>query len=318
MKRTLLIIFVIWFGIGARTGVLAEQGVVPRSQPQASPKQSNNPTDTPQEPKKEEAGKPQRDIELNALLMQSTFMLVGQSKKPGKLSFATGFIIGRPLKKKPESSRFVLVTAAHVFEGFQGQKATIVLRKQKEDGSYEKVPFEFQILDVSNKPLWVRHPDKDIDVAAIYISLPSEVKFSLLPTQLLGDDAVLEKFEIHPGDELLCLGFPLGVQSPLGGFPILRSGKIASYPLIPAKKIKKFYFDFQIYDGNSGGPVYFIQAGRYYDGSHHLGETIHFIVGLVSAQTGATLYNNQPVYLAEIVPGQFILETVKLLPEQEN
>ncbi|MGD0917329.1 MAG: serine protease [Thermodesulfobacteriota bacterium] len=316
MKRILVVTLVIWFGFGPRVGVWAEQGNEP--QPQASSQQPNNPTGAPQQPRKEEAGKPQRDIELNTLLMQSTFMLVGQSKELGKVPFATGFIIGRPLKKKPEVFRFVLVTAAHVFEAFQGQKAVIILRKQKEDGAYEKVPFEFQILDVSNKPLWVRHPDKEVDVAAMYISLPSEVKFSLIPTQLLGDDAGLEKFEIHPGDELLCLGFPLGVQSPLGGFPILRSGKIASYPLIPAKKIKKFYFDFQIYDGNSGGPVYFIQAGRYYDGSHHLGETIHFIIGLVSAKMEATLYNNQPVYLAEIVPAQFILETVNLLPEQED
>ena len=174
--------------------------------------QAKIPTDNSQ---KETKDRLERDIELNTLLMHSTFMLAGQSKEENKISFGTGFIIGRPSKKKLEKSRYVLVTAAHVFEGFQGQKATIFLRKQKEDGSYEKIPFEFSILDAFNKQLWVRHPDKDIDVAAMYISLPSEVNFSLISTNLLGGDADLEKFEIHPGDELFCLGYPLGVQKKL-------------------------------------------------------------------------------------------------------
>lgn len=305
MRRTLWVILAICFSFGATSTLKAA----------AQPPENGAGT---QRPEKEESNKGQRDIELNTLLMQSTFMLVGQTSAQNKMSFGAGFIIGRPLKKKLEFSRYVLVTAAHVFEGFVGQKAVIILRKQKEDGSYEKVPYEFQIRDTASKPLWVRHADKDVDAAAMYIYLPSAVKFALIPTQLLGDDAILEKFEIHPGDELASLGFPLGVQAPEGGFPILRSGKIASYPLIPAKRVKKFYFDFQVYEGNSGGPVYFVQSGRYYDGSHHLGETIHFIIGLVSAQTISKLYNNQPVYLAEIVPAQFILETVNLLPEQEN
>lgn len=303
MNRVLPLIILSWLIFGLSTNAYAEQ--VDNS------KGAQNEI-------KDKVDKQQRDFDLNTLLMQSTFMLAGQSNEEKKISFGTGFIVGRPLKNKPEKSRYVLITAAHVFEGFSGQKATIFLRKQKEDGSYEKIPFEFKILDDSNKPLWVRHPDKEIDVAAMYIAIPKKAKFSLVSSLLLGGDADLEKYEIHPGDELFCLGYPLGVQSKLGGFPILRSGKIASYPLIPVKTVKKFFFDFQVYNGNSGGPVYFIQSNRYYEGKFHLGETIHFVAGLVSAQAESKLYNNQPVYLAEIIPSQFILETVNLLPEQEQ
>jgi len=301
MKKIFQIIFIGLFLFGVSINAHAEQA--------ENSKGFDNET-------KDKADKPKRDIELNTLLMQSTFMLAGQSKEEkDKIKFGTGFIIGRSQKNNPGKSKYVLITAAHVFEDFRGPKATIFLRTQKEDGSYEKTPYEFMIFDESNKPLWVRHPDKEIDVAAMYIAIPKKAKFSLIPTKLLCDDINLEKFEIHPGDELFCLGYPLGVQSQLGGFPILRSGKIASYPLIPIKTVKKFYFDFQVYDGNSGGPVYFIQTSRYYDGKIHFGETIHFIAGLVSAQAGSKLYNNQPVYLAEIIPSPFILETVNLLPE---
>jgi Trypsin-like peptidase domain len=280
----------------------------------SSPVARQQPSPTPNAENKN----PQHAIELNTVLMQSTFMLVGRTTDPNKFSFATGFIIGRPVKGKSNYARYVLITAAHVFESFTGRSATILLRRQKSDASYEKLTQEFEIRDASNKPLWMRHPDSDIDVAAMYVALPDDVKFDLVPTPLLSNDDVLNKFEIHPGDELFALGFPLGVSSPEGGFPILRSGKIASYPLVPAKKMRSFLFDFQVYDGNSGGPVYFVQSGRYYGGSHHLGETIHFIIGLVTAQATSRIYNNQPVYLAQIVPAEFILETVNLLPEPQN
>jgi len=301
MKKIFPIIFLCLFLFGASFNAHAEQKETSNG--------SNKET-------KDKVDKPKRDIELNTILMQSTFMLAGKSKEEkDKIKFGTGFIIGRPQKDKPGKSKYVLITAAHVLEDFEGPKATIFLRRQKEDGSYEKIPFEFKIFDDSNKPLWVRHPDNEIDVAAMNIAIPRKAEFSLISTKLLGNDIDLEKFEIHPGDELFCLGYPLGIQSQLGGFPILRSGKIASYPLIPIKTVKKFYFDFQVYNGNSGGPVYFIQTSRYYDGKIHFGETIHFIAGLVSAQAASKLYNNQPVYLAEIIPSPFIVETVNLLPE---
>jgi hypothetical protein len=58
--------------------------------------------------------------------------------------------------------------------------------------------------------------------------MPDDLHVPVLPIDLLANDDLIEKFEIHPGDELLCLGFPLFVSSD-SGFPILRSGKIASF-----------------------------------------------------------------------------------------
>jgi hypothetical protein len=130
---------------------------------------------------------------------------------------------------------------------------------------------------------------------------------------VLADDALFSRFELHPGDELLCLGFPLFISS-ASGFPILRSGKIASYPILPTTVNKVIYYDFNVFDGNSGGPVYFIHRGRTYGGTAHLGETEQFVVGLVTSQIGSKLYNNEMLRLAAVVPSTYILATIALLP----
>jgi len=86
----------------------------------------------------------------------------------------------------------------------------------------------------------IRHPDEAVDVAVMYTLLPRDIDILLLSTAMLADDEVLKKFEIHLGDELICLGYPLGAEATEAGFPILRSGKIVSYPLIPTKQTKTF------------------------------------------------------------------------------
>lgn len=118
-----------------------------------------------------------------------------------------------------------------------------------------------------NNNLYVKHPDAD--VAALYVDMPDDLNVPILPINLLGDDEALTRFEIYPGDELLCLGFPLFVSSDFG-FPILRSGKITSYPIIPTAIIKHIFFDFHVFEGNSGGPVYFVDHDRVYGNSVHL------------------------------------------------
>ncbi len=253
-------------------------------------------------------------LELNTLLMRSTFKLVGNG------SVGTAFIVGRPMVKEAGKAYFVMVTAAHVLEEMKGTHATLFVRK-KENGNYEKVTHLVEIRR-EDKPLWIRHPAEAADVAAMYVALPEDIDIALVSIAILADDELLGKFEIHPGDELLCLGYPFGAEANEAGFPILRSGKIASYPLIPTNQTKTFLYDFQIFPGNSGGPVYFVESGRTYAGGMHVG-TIQFIAGIVSqehliTQKTESLYEvketRYPLALAKVVHASFIKETIELLP----
>jgi hypothetical protein len=248
--------------------------------------------------------------EINTILMESTFRIHGPKKDaPEKISFGTAFLMGKPM---PDKSKFyyVLITAGHVLEDIAGEVATLTLREKHDDGSYTPKLWNVKLRE-QGTPLYVKH--KDVDVVALYVNMPNDLNVPILPIALLADDDVLQKFEIHPGDELRCLGFPL-FASDEAGFPILRSGIIASYPIVPTKTNKSILFDFNVFEGNSGGPVYFVDHGRTYGGLTHVGETEQFVLGLVTSQLGAKLYNNQMLGLASVVPATYILQTINLLP----
>lgn len=258
----------------------------------------------------EEKPPPSPAPELNTILMQSTFRIHGPKKGVSdKISFGTAFLMGKPTSDITKQY-YVLITAAHVLEDIQGQNATLMLREKHDDGSYTQKPWNVKLRDKDHN-LYVKH--HDADVVALYVDMPDDLNVPILPISLLSNDEMLTKFEIHPGDELLCLGFPLFISSE-AGFPILRSGKIASYPIVPTKLYNNIYYDFRVFEGNSGGPVYFVDHERIYENKIHRGEIEQFVVGLVTSQLGSKLYNNQMIELAAVVPSSYIRETIDLLP----
>ena len=90
-------------------------------------------------------------FELNTILMETTFQVVGpSSKEKGKSSTGTGFVVGKP-DKAGAFSYFVLVTAAHVFDDIEGDVATITTREKQTDGSYVVKPKSLFIRDSGNK-----------------------------------------------------------------------------------------------------------------------------------------------------------------------
>jgi hypothetical protein len=105
----------------------------------------------------------------------------------------------------------------------------------------------------------------------------------------------------------------MGNESNAAGFPILRSGKIASYPIYPTKNQPTFLYDFEIFGGNSGGPVYMVECNRSFKGSTHIGK-VQFVAGLVSQQH---LCATERLALSVVVSAPLILETINMLPSPE-
>jgi hypothetical protein len=243
--------------------------------------------------------------------METTFRIQGRDEN-GLLKNGTGFIMGKPIDGEPTMGRYVLVTAAHVLEDIREDFAILNLRVAKGQNEWSRLRLHIKIRR-DGKPVWTKHPEED--VAAMYLLLPEGVAPLQLSAKLLADDDMLRNYGIHPGDNLSCLGFPLGIESGKEGFPILRSGKIASFPLLPTKKTKTFLFDFEVFEGNSGGPVYFVDSNRTYDGVLHLGQTNQFVVGLVKGlMVRPEMVNDIPLKLAEVIHASLIKETIALLP----
>ena len=59
---------------------------------------------------------------------------------------------------------------------------------------------------------------------------------------------------------MMVLGYPRGFSANDAGFPILRAGRVASYPLTPPARYPTYLLDFSVFAGNSGGPVYVLRS----------------------------------------------------------
>jgi S1-C subfamily serine protease len=250
--------------------------------------------------------------DISSILMRSTFRI--QDEK----TLGTVFIMGEPIPDQPGKGTYVLITAAHVLDDMKSNTAILFLRKRV-GNTFVKIPFPIQIRENGN-PRWVRHPK--VDVAAMRVALPQEIDIQIFSTELLADDKMLEELEIHPGDELLVLGFPYGAEANEAGFPILRSGRIAGFPLTPTSETLTFLLDFPVFNGNSGGPVFMHHENRSYKGGTHIG-VVRLILGVVSQERGLeervesiseTLVRKHKLGLAVIVHARFVKEILTMLP----
>lgn len=257
------------------------------------------------------AEEPQPDI--TTILMRSTFKIQCNN------TIGTVFIMGEPSLDDPDKLFFVLITAAHVLEGMKSDMATLHLRKE-ERGKFTRLEYKVQIRKEGN-PLWIRHPD--VDVAAMRVMLPKDADVYLIPTTFIGNDKILEEFQVHPGDQLFVLGFPYGAEANEAGFPILRSGLIASYPLTPTERTKTFLLDFEVFSGNSGSPVLFYAENRKYGEGIHIG-SIQFIMGVVSQEKelmerveslSETVIRKHKLALAVVAHASFVADLIKMLPK---
>ena len=255
-------------------------------------------------------------------MMQSTVMLQGEG------SLGTGFLLLRPFPSQGAvgqqiRGRIVLVTAAHVFEEMKGEQALMTLRSREgQSDKWDRKPFRLKIRNGS-EPLWKKSPEAD--VAVMYISLPIVPFDKVIPIDLLATDELLKANTIGPGVELKCLGYPFGAESSPAGFAILRTGDIASYPLLPTADTKTFLFDFRVFKDNSGGPVYFSQPQ--FRGSVQFGGRAQFIMGLVSEEKNLSVLTTElyetkqttyPLSLGVVVHASLIRRAIDLLPSPET
>ena len=240
-------------------------------------------------------------VDLSIDLIQATVQ-VEQPLGDGTRTVGTGFLISDPT---PDGRpRTILVTANHVFRKMPGPIATIGFRVENADGSWRYDPMPLKIRD-AGKELWIHHPDRD--VAAISIDAPPEFTKAAIPESWLGGDEAFTKYSLVPGDEMLALGFPEGLSANPAGFPILRSGRVASFPLGPSSAFPTFLLDFAVFPGNSGGPVFVDQPAHATAGAQ---AGPGFIAGLLTQQVEI---NSQNLSIGIVTDARFVRETLSLL-----
>jgi hypothetical protein len=243
-----------------------------------------------------------------ARVIQATFKLVNPS------STAACFLVSRSQKGAENGPEPILITAAHVFEQMTGEQATLVLRKAKKDGTYARHELSLKVR-TKNRPLWTKHAK--VDVAALPVQLPAGVAGLPLPLAALADETAIKVGRFGPGDDVRVACYPVRFEIGAAGFPVIRRGVIAGFPLTPVKEYKTFLVDYNNFVGDSGGPV-FVTDETARD------EAGPLVVGIV---LGQHLYDERTklafeervlhhrLGLAIVAHAVFVRETLQLLPK---
>lgn len=246
-------------------------------------------------------------MDLAVELIHATVQLE-QPLGDGTRTVGTGFLISAP---GPDGKpRTVLVTAHHVFEKMQLAEARIGYRISNPDGSWSYSPKPIKIRDKDAAQLWTNHPTRD--VAVMTIKAPPEFAKAAIPVDYLAKDDTFDAYQVNAGNEMMALGFPRGLSANSAGFPILRSGRVASYPLGPAAAFPTFLLDFSVFPGNSGGPVFITrqQNATVLTPVSDKAPEQGFIAGLLTQQVEL---NAERLEIGIVTHAKYIRETIDLL-----
>lgn len=236
--------------------------------------------------------------EADEQLILATYKLFNEK------STATCLVVARPGKEEKKAARFI-VTAHHVFDQMRGNTCQLVARTPEKNGAFTRKEFRIDIRQ-NAKNLWQKHPRHDLAV----LRLSDSVEINALPIESLVSDEALEK--IHTGDAVRLAVFPEQSEANGAGFPILRTGAIASFPLIPVKLHPTFLVDTTTWGGDSGGPV--IHASQRSPGGHPL--VIGFVHGMrnitdtVKESRRVERKTNYPLGISEVTQAIFVREMI--------
>lgn len=145
----------------------------------------------------------------------------------------------------------VLVSAAHTFENMQGETATAVLRAAAGAG-WERRDTPVTIRS-GTTPAWVRHPKAD--VAVLPWTVPAGVDLQPFPLASIAPAADFDAGRVAVGQRVRVACFPAQTEANAAGWPVLRTGSIASHPLAPAATLERLFLDYAHYGGDSGSAV---------------------------------------------------------------
>ena len=220
-------------------------------------------------------------------VMESTYPIASEN------AMGTGFIVALKDPKVPQHYTPVVITTGHFLKTTSKKGAAIPLRLYDKNG-------QLWLFLIANRPpphcqhWYVRHPD--LDIAAFELTAPPSLpRDSFL--QILEKHDLSTKEAPPVGAEVCFAGFPDGIPSSDGMFPILRSGKVASVDQ-EIFDTRQFLINGDVFPGDSGSPVFSTAKSRN-------NKVVGMIIQLLGPDKG------HPLPVAVAVDAQSIHETLK-------
>lgn len=155
-----------------------------------------------------------------------------------------------------QNSQFYFITNRHVVvdesEWFFPDEIRLKLHIDKEDLTKNRV-FPVPLYEGDN-PKWFVHPEmgKNIDVVALPVEVPEP--FYVKPFKK-DRDLIDTRDYVSIGDDLIVIGYPLGIHDSTHNMPIIRNASLASVYPLPYGGQYYFLIDSILHAGTSGSPV---------------------------------------------------------------
>ena len=215
----------------------------------------------------------------------------------------TGFLVFRTVES--DRGRIFLVTNKHVICRDPVQRASVThvvchFNTKEPDGRQGIVSGNIPLLDPAGSKRYREHQDVDTDVAAIEVTdvmqLNPTIEKRWVSYDLFGDKDKRAELDITVGEEIVTIGYPLGLRQGDSNFPLIRQGVIATK--IGAflkdkvhtatgkprdRTLRAFLIDGATVPGSSGSPVILKPViGRLQGNSIMLGTPPAVLLGIVA------------------------------------
>jgi hypothetical protein len=146
------------------------------------------------------------------------------------------------------------ITNRHVICDDSPEELELSLHTDKDDLTKSAI-LKIPLSDTDGNKLWLEHSpidDDDVDVAV----LPIKNDMSQYYIKSFSKENIIENnLYISIGDDLLVVGYPLGIRDTKHKMPIIRRAIMASVYPLPFDGKSYFLIDSFLHDGTSGSPV---------------------------------------------------------------
>lgn len=187
----------------------------------------------------------------------------------------TGFLVARMIDET--SGRIFLVTNKHVIHREHQQRGSVShvtchFNTTEDDGSPGTSQGDIPLTAPDGNKRWRQHPDSDTDVYAIdvtdVINVNPKIQKKWVTYDMFADAPKRSELDITVGEEIITIGYPLGLRQGKSTFPLVRQGLIATNigteitdkvqdaaGNLRDRTLRAFLIDGATVPGSSGSPV---------------------------------------------------------------
>lgn len=200
-----------------------------------------------------------------------------------------------------------IITNKHVVNYNPNEEVRFALHLSDEEGN----PAANILLNYNTD--WLFHPDKDLCCCFVnpifnyvYSKFGRRVFFIANTEELLLDDS--KKDSLSALEELVMVGYPIGLHDMRNNFPIFRKGYTAAHPVVDFNEDGIGLVDMTCLPGSSGSPIYILNEGSFRDkyGNISVGQSRIMLLGYLYSgpfynATGEVVVQNIPTAMPKVV-----------------